>query len=413
MKAEIITVGDELLIGQVVDTNSGWIANRLNNIGLRVTKRLSVGDERAEIAGAVDMALNDADVVVMTGGLGPTKDDITKQTLAGLFGCGMREDVDTQEHNRALITSRGFDFNELNRAQAMVPECCTVLPNRNGTAPGMWFERNGSVLIALPGVPFEMKKLIDDEVLPRLRKRFKLSDITHKTMVTSGIAESMLAERISQWEEALPEYLRLAYLPSPSGVRLRLSAYERAGAQGEIDRRFAELEGLLAGFVVGYGDETVQSAAARMLVERGRTLALAESCTGGAIASMFTQMAGASEYFLCGAVTYSNQCKVGMLGVDAAVIEHESAVSQSVAEQMAIGARHVSGADYAIATTGVAGPGGGSDEVPVGTVWIAVAHPEGVVSKRFTFGQLRSVNIERASAAAINMLRLLLIEKNY
>jgi nicotinamide-nucleotide amidase len=409
MTAEIITIGDELLIGQVLDTNSAWIAKRLNDNGLRVVRRVSVGDTREAISAAVDEALRVADVTVMTGGLGPTKDDITKQTLAAMFGCGMVVHAPTEERNRRVIAARGFDYNALNRAQALVPECCEVLMNEHGTAPGMWFERDGHVLVALPGVPFEMQRLMEDKVLPRLHKELSLNEIAHKTLVTTGIAESMLAERIASWEDALPEHLHLAYLPGPSGVRLRLSAYGVAGAAAEIDARFAELESLLGTLVIGYGDgATAQAAVARMLTERGQTLAVAESCTGGALAALFTAMAGASEYFRGGAVTYGNEIKERLLGVE---ISPEGAVSQSVAEQMAAGARRVFGVDYAIATTGIAGPGGGSEEKPVGTVWIAVAHPTGVISKKFTFGNLRAVNIERASTAAANMLRVLLLAK--
>ena len=409
MTAQIITIGDELLIGQVLDTNSAWLAQRLNDSGLRVICRVSVGDTPGAISASVDDSLRVADVTVLTGGLGPTKDDITKQTLAEMFGCDMVLHEPTEERNRRVMTARGVDYNALNHAQALVPECCEVLMNEHGTAPGMWFERDGHIVVALPGVPFEMKWLMDNAVLPRLRKEFVINEIVHKTMVTFGIAESMLAERIAMWEAALPGHLGLAYLPGPSGVRLRLSSYGVSGAGDEIDARFAELEALLGVSVVGYGDgATVQAAVARVLAERRQTLAVAESCTGGALSSLFTSMAGASDYFSGGVVTYCNRSKVDLLGVDADSIEHEGAVSQSVAEQMAVGARRVFGSDYALATTGVAGPGGGSESKPVGTVWIAVAHPTGVVSKKFMFGNLRAVNIERASSAAANMLRELL-----
>lgn len=429
MTAEIITIGDELLIGQVLDTNSAWIAKRLNDSGFRVERRVSVGDTIEAISTAVDEALARACLVVMTGGLGPTKDDITKQTLAAMFGCGMVVHAPTEERNRATILARGFDYNELNRAQALVPECCEVLMNHHGTAPGMWFERDGHVLVALPGVPFEMTRLVDDEVLPRLRKRACVNEITHRTMVTFGIAESMLAVRIAPWEEALPEHLHLAYLPSPKGVRLRLSAYSGASAAAEIDQKFRDLEAILGDSVVGYGDETtVQEVVARALIERGQTLATAESCTGGALAAIFTAMAGASAYFRGGVVAYSNDIKSTILGVRAEDIERESAVSQAVAEQMAAGARERFGTDFAIATTGLAGPDfsttrasssdghsvdtagvAGLDEVPVGTVWVAVAHAGGVVSQRFTLGNLRAVNIERACSNAANMLRKMLL----
>ena len=411
MKAEIITIGDEILIGQIVDTNSAFIAERLNEAGIRVAARISVGDDAVAIADAVTDALNSADVVIMTGGLGPTKDDITKTTLSGLFGCSMVRNQATYERNEQVLKARGVDYNDLNRSQAMVPECCEVLLNPHGTAPGMWFDRGGRVLIALPGVPFEMKHLLTEAVLPRLHEHFSLGQITHQTMMTFGLAESILAETLTDWENALPTNLHLAYLPAASGIRLRLSAYGGEGTKEEIGRRFAELEKIISEYVVGYGDATLQSAVAAMLTRRGETLAVAESCTGGAVSALFTEMAGASEYFRCGVVSYSNQAKTDLLGVNGAQIERYGAVSRKVAEQMAIGARRVAGSDYAIATTGVVGPTGGTEENPVGTVCIAVAHPGGVFSKRFTFGRLRDQNIARAATAAVNMLRLILIEQ--
>lgn len=411
MNAEIITIGDEILIGQIVDTNSAWISERLNAVGIRVTSRISVGDEARAIADAVTDALNSADIVITTGGLGPTKDDITKTILAGMFGCGMVEDRATYLRNEQMLKARGIEYNALNRSQAMIPDCCGALPNPNGTAPGMWFDRGEHILISLPGVPFEMKRLMDDEVLPRLRSHFSLGKVVHKTMVTFGMAESILAETLTEWENALPEYLHLAYLPAPSGIRLRLSAYDGDDAARQIDERFRELEKIIPGYIVGYGDATVESAVAAILVKRGETLAVAESCTGGAVSARFTAMAGASDYFLCGVVSYANTAKSEVLGVNAENIERYGAVSQEVAEQMVLGAKQISGADYAISTTGIAGPAGGTDEKPVGTVWISVAHPAGVLSRKFIFGHLRDQNIERASAAAINLLRLLLIER--
>lgn len=410
MKAEIITIGDEILIGQIVDTNSAWIAERLNDIGVRVLVKMSVADDRAAIADAVTDALNSADIVILTGGLGPTKDDITKKTLAELFGCGMVEHRPTYERNEKTIAARGFEYNALNRAQAMVPECCEAILNMNGTAPGMWFDRGSKVVVSLPGVPFEMRYLMDEEIVPRLLRRFRLGGITHKTMITFGYAEAMLAEMIAPWEDALPPHIKLAYLPAPGGIRLRFSAYEtdETQAHAEIDAQFAELEKMIPEYVVGYGDTTVQSAVAGMLAERGKTLSVAESCTGGAIASRFTAMAGASRYFLCGMVAYSNASKINILGVNQSDIEQYGAVSEQVAEQMALGVRRISGSDYAIATTGIAGPDGGTEDKPVGTVWIAIAHPDGVLSRQMRYGNLREQNIDRASAAAINMLRLVL-----
>ena len=411
MKAEIITIGDEILIGQIIDTNSAWISQRLNEAGITVGSKISIADDRTQITSTIDEALRNNDLVIVTGGLGPTKDDITKKTLADYFGSKLVRHEPTFEFIRTLMTKRGIAFNELNQAQALVPECCTVLMNHNGTAPGMWFERDGKILVSLPGVPFEMKPLIDDEVLPRIRGHFALQSVVHKTAITFGLAESALALKIAPWEDALPSFLKLAYLPSPSQIRLRLSAYDvnRDMAGREIDHQFTLLEKLIPAYVVGYGDTTVASATADLLVRRGVTLAVAESCTGGALSGAFTAMPGASAYFLGSVVSYSNSVKEQVLGVDPADLRRYGAVSQQVAEQMAAGVRRITGADYAISTTGIAGPSGGSEEKPVGTVWIGIATPQRVTARKMVFGHLRQQNIERATANAINLLRLVLM----
>ncbi len=407
MIAEIITIGDEILIGQIVDTNSAWIAARLNESGITVARKLSIADRHDEILHAVSEAMSHADAVIVTGGLGPTKDDITKVALAEYFGCAMVRDEATWFRNERTLKARGVEYNELNQGQAMVPECCTPLANNNGTAPGMWFEREGKVLVSLPGVPFEMEALMTEEVLPRLAARFSLRKIIHKTAITFGLAESVLAQTIAEWESSLPSWMHLAYLPSPSQMRLRLSAYDVAGVdeEAEIERRFEDLEKIIPEYIVGYGNETVASAMARLLRRNNATLAVAESCTGGAVSAAITSQAGASAYFLGSVVSYSNDVKTDVLGVAAEDIEKHGAVSREVAEQMALGVRHLLGSDYSIATTGIAGPDGGTPEKPVGTVWIAVAGPDGVRSQQFTFGKLRAQNIDRATATAINMLR--------
>ena len=378
MKATILTIGDEILIGQIVDTNSVSIAKHLNAAGIVVREKISIGDDRAQITGAVERALRMSEVTIVTGGLGPTKDDITKKTLAELFRSDMRYDERVAAHVERMLAERGIDFNELNRSQAMVPACCTVLFNAYGTAPGMWFERDGHVVVSLPGVPFEMEHLMQDEVMPRLKARFALRQIVHRTMITAGLPESMLAERIAAWESALPPYLKLAYLPNPGAVRLRLSAYEVEGdaAAREIERQFEALRRIIPRNVIGYETATMQELVHGILTRRGLTLATAESCTGGTIASRFTAMPGASAYFLCGVVAYSNEAKTKLLGVDPDAIARHGAVSEEVARQMAEGARRTASADYAVATTGIAGPAGGSAEKPVGTVWIAVSSPE-------------------------------------
>jgi len=406
MKATIITIGDEILIGQILDTNSRYISRALNAHGIVVAERTSIGDRRDQIVATLDRALLQSEVIIITGGLGPTKDDITKHTLCEYFGSTLRYDEVEAEHIRTMLAARNIAFNELNRGQAMVPECCTVLHNAHGTAPGMWFEYEGRVVVSLPGVPFEMQHLIDDEVIPRLKIRFELREIVHRTMITFGIAESILAERIATWEEALPEYLHLAYLPAPNVVRLRLSAYEVEGKEvrREIEERFEALRSIIPDNIAGFEEASVEELVHNILISKGETLAVAESCTGGTIASKFTAQAGASAYFLCGVVSYSNESKCNVLGVPASDIEQYGAVSEQVAKAMAQGARVVSGANFAISTTGVAGPTGGTKEKPVGTVWIGVATPEKCFAVLKNCGTDRSQIISRATAYAIAML---------
>lgn len=407
MKASIITIGDEILIGQIVDTNSVSIARKLNSIGIIVAEKLSIGDSAEAITTTLSEAMAKHDVVIVTGGLGPTKDDITKFTLAKIFNCDMRYDEREAEHICQLLARRGIAFTELNRSQALLPECCTTLHNAHGTAPGMWFDTpNGGALVSLPGVPFEMEHLMDDIVIPRLKAHYELHDIVHRTLITRGIPESILAERIAAWEDALPDYLHLAYLPAPNIVRLRLSAYdiERESAEREIERQFDLLHNLIGDNIVGFEGATVEQLVHDILCERGLKLAVAESCTGGTIASRFTAMAGASQYFMAGVVSYSNESKCDLLGVSPEDIERYGAVSESVALQMAEGVRRVAKADYAIATTGIAGPAGGSAEKPVGTVWMAIATPSGSRAVMRNSGTDRSQIINRASAYAIEML---------
>ena len=414
IKASIITIGDEILIGQIVDTNSVSIARQLNTAGITVAEKLSIGDDAAQITNTLSRAIATTQVVIITGGLGPTKDDITKHTLAKFFNSTLVKNEAVAIHVRAMLTARGIEYNELNQSQALVPECCTVLHNAHGTAPGMWFEaENGSIIISLPGVPFEMEHLMEDEVMPRLKEHFALHANIHRTMITSGLPESMLAERIAAWEEALPTHIKLAYLPSPNIVRLRLSTYDsddEQAARSEIEALFDQLYEIIPEHIVGFENASVQELVHHILTENNLTLAVAESCTGGTIASRFTAMAGASAYFRCGVVAYANEIKTDILGVNPDDIAQYGAVSEAVARQMAEGARRISGADYAIATTGIAGPTGGSEAKPVGTVWMAVATPTRTLSRMRPSGTDRGQIINRASAYAIEMLYNILKE---
>lgn len=406
MKSTIITIGDEILIGQILDTNSRYISQALNRIGVVVTERTSIGDSAEQIVSTLDRALAQSDVVIITGGLGPTKDDITKHTLARYYNSELVYNEQVGSFVEQLLARRGIAFTELNRGQAMVPKCCTVLHNAHGTAPGMWFERDGKVVVSLPGVPFEMRHLIDDSVVPMLAEHFELKAIVHRTMITSGIAESILAERIATWEDNLPDVLHLAYLPAPNVVRLRLSAYEVDGqsVRRMIDDEFDKLKGIIPEAIVGFEDATVEQLVHRWMTENGKTLSVAESCTGGTIAAKFTAMAGASVYFNAGVVSYSNEAKRDILGVNMDDIVRYGAVSETVAIQMAEGVRRAGQSDYAVSTTGIAGPTGGSAEKPVGTVWIGVATPKGSFAVLKNCGTDRSQIIDRATAYAIKLL---------
>ena len=416
IKATIITIGDEILIGQIVDTNSVSIAKHLNRAGITVAEKISIGDTAEQIEQTLRRALDSTQVVIITGGLGPTKDDITKYTLARFFDSDFREDSEVAQHVRKMLEARGIVYNELNHSQALVPEKCKVLFNSHGTAPGMWFEdKSGGVVISLPGVPFEMEHLMEDEVMPRLKAHFSLHANIHRTMITVGLPESMLAERIAVWEDKLPSYIKLAYLPAPNVVRLRLSAYNianEAEVQQEIENLFAELNDLIPQHIVGFEDATMQALVHDILCQRQLTLATAESCTGGAIASRFTAMSGASAYFNGGMIAYANEVKCNILGVNNSDIEQQGAVSETVARQMAEGARKALQSDYAIATTGIAGPTGGSAEKPVGTVWMAVATPMHTITSLRNCGTDRGQIINRAAAYAIEMLYHELKESN-
>ncbi len=407
--AEIITIGDEILIGQIVDTNSAWIATRFNEAGIRVKQITSVSDSKEHILEALEAATGRASIVIITGGLGPTKDDITKKTLAGYFGVGFRRDEETLRIVEGIFARYNRPLLDVNIQQADVPENCRVLPNRNGTAPGMWFEHHGKVIVSMPGVPFEMMYMVDEQVLPGLTSHFKLSAIVHRTLLTAGVGESFLADQISDIEDALPGHIKLAYLPKLGQVRLRLSGYggDKQLLEDEIDFFSRQIKERVGDHLVTDIDQPLEKVVLQRMEAEGLTLSLAESCTGGYLSHLITQHPGSSRVFLGGAVTYSNALKEGLLGVKPETLRQFGAVSRQTAEEMAQGAVVHFGSDYAVSITGIAGPDGGTEEKPVGLVWMAVATPSSVISKSFKFGSRRLQNIERA---AVNALILLLGE---
>lgn len=413
MEADLITIGDEILIGQIVDTNSAWLAQKLNDEGINVREITSISDQPEHIIATLTESGKKASIVLVTGGLGPTKDDRTKSALCTFFGTQLIENKDALDNVIQVLMPRGVVINQLNREQALVPATATVLQNKQGTAPGLWFEHDGTIFVFMPGVPFEMKYLMENEVLPRIQKLFNTSTIIHRTVLTQGLPESMLAERIAGWEDQLPKSISLAYLPSPQYIRLRLSARgeNKEALLQLLEQNIKSLIEIIPDHIFGYEDDTMAGNLGKILKEKGLTVSVAESCTGGNIAHFFTENPGSSEYFKGGIVAYSNELKVKILGVNPELIAAKGAVSKEVVEAMANSARQLLDTDYAIATSGIAGPDGGTPDKPVGAVWIAVATPDSVISKSYNFGNNRERNIIRSSQTALNMLRLMLLKK--
>jgi nicotinamide-nucleotide amidase len=405
--AEVISIGDELLIGQTINTNAGWMGDKLGLIGIRPKLVRTIGDDRQEIMDA--LRTTTCDVVLITGGLGPTKDDITKHTLCEFFGTKLVRHPEIEERIAAFFHSLGRDPLEGNRAQADLPESCTVIPNDRGTASGMWFEQAGRVYVSMPGVPYEMKAMMEKEVLPKLKERFNPPVIVHRTILTTGLGESHLAKRIEAWEDSLAgESIKLAYLPSPGLVKLRLSAYAGADAaevRARVDRKADELYALIPDLIFGEGEARLEQVIGKVLKGRDQTLSLAESCTGGYVSHLITSVPGSSAYYTGGVVSYANAVKMEELGIPAGMLELNGAVSQPVVEKMALGVREALRTDWSIALSGVAGPEGGTEEKPVGTVWMAVAGPSGVRSFKGFFPGTRDLVIQRSALAALNLLR--------
>lgn len=408
-KASICTIGDEILIGQIVDTNSSHIARALNSCGVKVSTMLSIGDEYDTIIDSLKAELAENEIVIVTGGLGPTKDDITKKALAELSEAkSWKEDARQLEIIHRILHNRGLDVLDINKAQASVPDTCEVIPNRLGTAPIMVFrfapERFGhmTTLYSLPGVPFEALGALQD-VVDDICVHNSLKKIYHRTIMTYGVAESALAKRIEAWEDALPEDIHLAYLPNAlTGVRLRLSAYGDSDAQQErIEAEIASLKEIIGDVIYSYEDDTLENCIGKLLKNHGKTISTAESCTGGLIASMITSVPGSSEYFLGSVVSYANSVKHAVLGVSEDILKNYGAVSSECVGAMAEGVRKLTGTDFAIATSGIAGPGGGSDEKPVGLVWIGVSSEAGTETFRLVFNSDRKRNIERFASSAL------------
>ncbi len=445
VKAEIISIGDEILIGQITNTNAQWMAQQLNLIGISVVRLTTVGDERKEMLSSFKEAQTRADIILITGGLGPTSDDITKPVLCEFFGTKLVFNEKCFEDVKFQFESRGIKMPDTNKGQAEVPENCVPIRNKNGTAPGMWFnspshelrsqpsvvpkgkeldapsspplgETGEGVIVSLPGVPYEMKAMMEEFVIPELKKRFQKTFIIHKTIHTQGVGESTLAEKIKSWEDSLAsKEIKLAYLPAPGQVKLRLSATGSNQKQllKDVDDKIAELRKIIPDCIFAieeYGKEpeTLEKIIGEILRHKKKTLAVAESCTGGYIGHLITSIAGSSDYFNGGIIAYANEIKVNVLKVDAHTLDKNGAVSKEVVEQMSEGVRKRLKADFGIATTGIAGPTGGSDEKPVGTVWISVATDAKVISEKFNFGNNRERNIRRASLSALNMLRTVL-----
>lgn len=406
MFAEIITIGDEILIGQIVDTNSAWMGVELNKIGVKVKQITSISDDAAHIVNALNEAQQRADIILITGGLGPTKDDITKHTLAKYFDMPLRLDEPTLAHVKAFFEKLNRPMIDVNIKQAEVPDGCTVIMNKNGTAPCMWFEHNGKIIVSMPGVPFEMKYLMTDEIIPRILQRFEMPFIVHQSILTAGLGESFLAEQIADVEEALPPYIKLAYLPKLGQVRLRLSATgtNKAALLTEVALFTQNIVDRIEKYVVLTEDLPFEKAILNLMEKHNLTLSLAESCTGGYLSHLFTQHPGSSKVFQGGAVTYSNALKQTMLGVKEATLIEFGAVSEQTAIEMANGAVANFKTDYAVAITGIAGPDGGTEDKPVGTVWIAVADRKGAKAKMYKFASQRFQNIERSAMAAMMML---------
>jgi nicotinamide-nucleotide amidase len=411
VKAEIITIGDEILYGQILDTNTQWISLELDKLGIKTVRKSSVGDQKSEILQILSEAAQRADVVFITGGLGPTKDDLTKKILAEYFGCDLAMHPQALQDVTEFFAKRGRELSDINRDQALLPTKAEFVRNSQGTAPGMWFNEKEVIWVSMPGVPYEMKNIMEQEVLPRLVKHFKTPVIFHKVVKTVGIGESYLSELIESWELQLPEHIKLAYLPSMGIVKLRLTAVGEnlLQLQEAVEVELQKVYPIIRSYIFGYEKDELAEVVGRLLIDQKATLSVAESCTGGHLAHQFTQNSGSSIYFIGGVLSYANQVKIDQLGVSAEILSLDGAVSESCVQAMAQGVQKRLGTTFALACSGIAGPDGGTKEKPVGTVWIALAHEKGVITRKLTLGGTRMQNIYLSSLACINLLRKYLI----
>lgn len=407
IKAELLTIGDEILYGQIVDTNSQWMSVELGNAGVKVVRKTSVGDEEGEILTAFAEAEKRADIILITGGLGPTSDDLTKPCLAKYFNCEMKIHEEALAEVTEFFASRGRELTEVNRNQALLPVCCEKITNAMGTAPGMWFSRNGKVFISMPGVPHEMKRMMKDIVIPKIKSSFATPFIYHRVVQTIGLGESVLAEKISAWEQALPQHWKLAYLPSLGEVKLRLTGIGKShdDLESEANQLTEKLKDRVGQFIFGYGENPIEVVIGNTLSERKLTLAVAESCTGGYLSHMITSVPGSSSYFLGSMIPYAYEIKMRQLGVKPETLEKYGAVSEPTIVEMANIVRAKFNTDIGVATSGVAGPGGATPDKPVGTVWIAYSDKHQTVTKKLQLSKDRLINIKLASTAVLNLIR--------
>lgn len=410
--AEILTIGDEILYGQIVDTNSQWMGAELSDAGIKVIRKTTVGDVAGEILTAFAEAEKRADIILITGGLGPTSDDLTKPCLAKYFNCEMRIHEEALAEVTEFFRSRGRTLTELNRQQACLPVCCEKITNRLGTAPGMWFQKKGKVFVSMPGVPHEMKAMMQETIIPKLRQTFETPFIYHSIVRTAGIGESFLAEKIAAWEQSLPPHIRLAYLPGYGEVKLRLTAIGTSlpDLEKEVTALVEKLQPLAGHYIYGSGTETLEVVTGRLLREKSLTVSVAESCTGGYLSHLITSVPGSSEYFQGSVVAYSNEVKINEIGVDAETLKAHGAVSEAVIREMAEKVRIKFHSDIGVATSGIAGPGGGTPEKPVGTVWIAYADQHKTVARKLQLSKDRLINVMVSSSAVLNLIRLSLKE---